>query len=72
MLTMNDDGGNVEQNAGYLRRVLFELLPGQEAIKESLGGRTFRRLHGCWAHTSRVWSTSSTDVRPQDVLRVYQ
>lgn len=67
--TMDYYGGNIKKDTGYLCRMLFELFSGKKTIEESLGCGTVCRLQAFRAHTSRIWRTSSADMRPQNVLQ---
>lgn len=42
---MNDDGRNVEEDAGNLVRMLLELFSGQNTIKDNIGLWERSRLH---------------------------
>lgn len=65
---MNDDRGNIEQDAGDLVRVFLENRSSQETIKNGLWLWSDGGLDGPWSYRPRIMSASSTDLRGAQIL----
>lgn len=68
MHTVNNDGSEVEQDTGYLVRMLLVFLSFQEGREKRARIRQRRRLNGCWPYRPGVVATSCSNMRPEEVL----
>lgn len=68
---MNDDRGDIKQDARDLVRVFLETFSSQETIKNGLRFWSDGGLDGLWSYRSRIMSASSTELRRAQIL-VYE